>query len=73
MLNRTTHTWRVQLQREDGQTIEREVDVLWDPLKEGAMEAVMEAVRAEEAVPLLKQKIRVAALAAFLVEEPVAA
>lgn len=74
MNGRQTFKWKVQLQRQDGQIVEREVDVLWSPDKENAMDVVMNATGAMAKRDLARENMGVAALTAIHIPaEPIAA
>lgn len=46
MQPRTQFKYKVQLQRNDGQILERDASVYWDPQREGAAELVATSVAA---------------------------
>lgn len=46
-MTRRKHTWKVTLQRDDGEVVERQVHAYWNPAQEGCNEAVGVTARAE--------------------------
>jgi hypothetical protein len=52
---RKKHVWRAQIQRENGEIVEREVSCLWDPEKDYTTHAVAESAAALEAVEYPKR------------------
>ncbi len=60
------HHWKVQMQSDDGNLFEVDAHVRWNPEHEGAMEAVMNAVGAEQSVAYAKRQKRCVAVSAVL-------